>query len=57
MRECEPEKLKKTVMASALQGSIYIKKRKKKGLNNRREAHLLNNSCVFSAFQILTAYM
>ena len=39
MRECEPEKLKKTVMASALQGSIYIKKKKNR-LNNRREVPL-----------------
>ena len=39
-RECEPEKLKKTVMASALQGSIYIKKKKKNRLNNRREVPL-----------------
>ena len=41
-RKCEHEKLNKIVMASVLQGSIYINKGKKKKTRlNRREVPLI----------------
>ena len=58
-REGEHEKLKKTVMTSVQQGSIYILKKKKKERDLIIDVKFPSSksSCFFSAFQILTAYL